>query len=410
MALPITIPYTFANATSSIPLSNLDTDFTTVANAINGIGNGTVALSNVVITGGIISNVSGLSTSSIANGTSNVSIATANGSVTVATAGTTAMTIDTSQNVGIGTVSPSQKLDVNGTILAGKSGTSVGYIGLLSGTSVNTGYAAFYNAAGTRQAYIGYIGSPNNALNIETDSGSNLPIRFGTNATEAMRIDSSQNLLVGTTNNSNSSKTVFAGSATASSGVNSVAEFQGGGSGANGGQIRLLNTYSTATSPSKWLRVNNNGSLDVVNNAYNAVLLTLDDSGNFQILGATATKASGTTWANPSDIRLKDNVADYTKGLSELLKIRVCSWTYNGKGGTTAGLQSIGVVADEIATVLPDTVREYQAKLNSDDETETAIKQFDASEVIWLLVKSAQELSAKNDALEARLAKLENAQ
>lgn len=54
MALPITIPYTFANATSSIPLSNLDTDFTTVANAINGIGNGTNALSNVTISGGSI--------------------------------------------------------------------------------------------------------------------------------------------------------------------------------------------------------------------------------------------------------------------------------------------------------------------------------------------------------------------
>lgn len=54
MALPITIPYTFTTATSSIPLSNLDSDFTTVVNAINGIGNGTNALSNVTISGGSI--------------------------------------------------------------------------------------------------------------------------------------------------------------------------------------------------------------------------------------------------------------------------------------------------------------------------------------------------------------------
>lgn len=46
MALPITIPYTFANATSSIPLSQLDSDFTTVSNAINGIGDGTNSISN----------------------------------------------------------------------------------------------------------------------------------------------------------------------------------------------------------------------------------------------------------------------------------------------------------------------------------------------------------------------------
>ena len=49
MSLPITIPYTFANATTSIPLSQLDSDFTTVVNAINGIGNGTNSLSNATI-------------------------------------------------------------------------------------------------------------------------------------------------------------------------------------------------------------------------------------------------------------------------------------------------------------------------------------------------------------------------
>ena len=79
MALPITIPYTFANATSSIPLSNLDTDFTTVANAINGIGNGTVGLTTI--------------TSPAAT------------ALTIQSAGTTAMTVDTSGNLLVGTTS-----------------------------------------------------------------------------------------------------------------------------------------------------------------------------------------------------------------------------------------------------------------------------------------------------------------
>ena len=104
MALPNSIPYTFANATTSIPLSQLDTDISTIYATVNGIGNGTVALANVVITGGIVSNVSlsnvsGVSVSSIANGTSNVSVSALNGNVTVATAGVNALTIDTSQNV-----------------------------------------------------------------------------------------------------------------------------------------------------------------------------------------------------------------------------------------------------------------------------------------------------------------------
>lgn len=58
MALPITIPNSFANAATSIPLSQLDQNFTVVKNAINGIGNGSESLSNVSITGGSISNVS----------------------------------------------------------------------------------------------------------------------------------------------------------------------------------------------------------------------------------------------------------------------------------------------------------------------------------------------------------------
>ena len=137
MALPISIPYTFANATTSIPLSQLDTDISTIYATVNGIGNGTVALSNVVITGGIISNVSGLSTSSIANGTSNVSIATANGSVTVATAGNTAMTVDTSQNMTtVGTVamgsSFKRNILINGNYLINQRG-------YVSGTATASG-------------------------------------------------------------------------------------------------------------------------------------------------------------------------------------------------------------------------------------------------------------------------------
>ena len=97
MALPITIPYTFANVTTTALLSNLDTDFTTVTNAINGIGNGSISLSNVSITGGTISGAT-VSTPSIANGTSSINIGIVNGSIVTSTNGNTAITIDTSQN------------------------------------------------------------------------------------------------------------------------------------------------------------------------------------------------------------------------------------------------------------------------------------------------------------------------
>lgn len=60
MPLPISVSYTFATQTGSIPLSQIDSNFTTVVNAINGIGNGTNSLANVSITGGSAANLTTL--------------------------------------------------------------------------------------------------------------------------------------------------------------------------------------------------------------------------------------------------------------------------------------------------------------------------------------------------------------
>jgi hypothetical protein len=120
----------------------------------------------------------------------------------------------------------------------------------------------------------------------------------------------------------------------------------------------------------------------------------LDNGGNLQIFGGSATKSSGTTWANPSDQRIKDNIRDYNKGTAELMQVRVREWEYNGKGGTVEGTKGLGVVADEVMLVLPNTVDTYEAKLESDDEENTNIKRFDATEITWLLVKTVQQQQA----------------
>lgn len=134
--------------------------------------------------------------------------------------------------------------------------------------------------------------------------------------------------------------------------------------------------------------------------------MSVNESGNLTISGSTATKATGTAWSNPSDQRLKDNIRDYQKGVSELLQIRVREWEYNGKGGTVAGTKGLGVVADEAMQVLPDTVSNYEAKLNEDDTEKTEIKAFDATEITWLLVKSVQQQQAEIESLKAQIAEL----
>ena len=134
--------------------------------------------------------------------------------------------------------------------------------------------------------------------------------------------------------------------------------------------------------------------------------MTLDSVGALILNGSTAQKATGTTWSNPSDQRLKTNIMDYPKGILELMQVRVCEWEYNGKGGTTDGLKGLGVIADEIMTVLPNTVATYNAKLNAEDEDTTEIKKFDATEITWLLVKAVQEQQVMIENLQAEITAL----
>jgi len=52
-----------------------------------------------------------------------------------------------------------------------------------------------------------------------------------------------------------------------------------GGSGSQGGQLQLWNTYGGVSTPSKYLRINNSGELDIVNSGYSAAILNLTDAG-----------------------------------------------------------------------------------------------------------------------------------
>lgn len=104
---------------------------------------------------------------------------------------------------------------------------------------------------------------------------------------------------------------------------------------------------------------------------------------------------------------MKDNVRDCEKGKVELMQVRVCEWEYNGKGGFQEGSKGLGVIADEIQLVLPNTVHTYEGRLNPEDEETTDIKSVDSTEVTWLLVKTVQEQQAVIESLVARLEILE---
>jgi len=129
------VPYTFANATTSIPLLQLDNNFATpitIGNTAVQLGNTITSVNNLTLANVTISSVSSAitpssggtgitavgtsgnvltsngtawvsqapaaSSSSISNGTSNVSISSSNGNITSYTNGVLAQTIDTNQN------------------------------------------------------------------------------------------------------------------------------------------------------------------------------------------------------------------------------------------------------------------------------------------------------------------------
>jgi hypothetical protein len=227
-------------------------------------------------------------------------------------------------------------------------------------------------------------------------------IGFTEGGAEAMRIDSSGRVGIGTTDVNGLLNVVQASNTQALLRLrNNTADT----STADG----MIFTITDAAAPV--------GSIEMVSGGSDAVLafrtngaerMSITSTGSLILVGSTAQKASGTTWSNPSDTRLKDNKQNYTKGLTELLQINVKTWEWNGKAGTTEGTTGIGVVADEIEVLLPNTVDTYKAKLNIDDTEETDVKRFDATEITWLLLNSIKEQQAIIEQLKTRLTALES--
>lgn len=111
MSLPISVTYTFANATTSTYLAYLDSNFTTVTNGINGIGNGTNALANVNITGGTAALTTPLAPTSGGTGLSSIGAS----GTTIISNGTTYVSTPAASAVAIQGAYKNLKIKVNST-------------------------------------------------------------------------------------------------------------------------------------------------------------------------------------------------------------------------------------------------------------------------------------------------------
>jgi hypothetical protein len=271
-----------------------------------------------------------------------------------ATNSTNAVYIDASQNVGIGTTSPAQKITVNS-----------------ANTSTNSLIA--YQQGGTTYGYSG-LSSVNRLqfesngcdLAIQTDTAN--VIQFVTNAVERMRIDSSGNLLVGTTSTNPA------------------------GSRVNGAVIGAGGTvYSRAASQSYFALSTTSGS--------NIGFFT-DNGSALVTAGSISSNGSTTSFNTSSDYRLKENITPLTTGLATINALKPINyvWVGNQEKGE-------GFIAHELAEIIPLAVTGEKDAVNEDGSIKP--QGVDYSKIVVHLVAAIKELSAKNDALEARLVALE---
>lgn len=111
-----------------------------------------------------------------------------------------------------------------------------------------------------------------------------------------------------------------------------------------------------------------------------------------------------------SDVRVKKDIVDLVDGLSIINQLRPVTFSYNGKSEFHSEADSertfYGLIADELKEVAPQYVIEGKGKVDGVEVED--FKTLSMTKMLPMILKSIQELSAKNDALEAKVTALEN--
>jgi hypothetical protein len=252
---------------------------------------------------------------------------------------------DASGNVGIGTSSPATRLHVyggNATVQSSTSGD--GNIRL-----TNTGASYL----------VGMLGSA---------SSTALSFYDLTNSAERMRIDSSGNLLVGTTGYIGGAGTAGLTSKTIASG-----HFAAAFEGYYGVGINAI----PATGALMYFYYNGGGSP----------------------VGSIYTNGSSTSYGTSSDYRLKENVAPMSGALAKVAALKPCTYTWKATGESDEGF-----IAHELQEVCPSAVSGKKDAVNEDGSIKP--QGIDTSFLVATLTAAIQEQQAIITQLQADVAAL----
>jgi len=213
----------------------------------------------------------------------------------------------------------------------------------------------------------------------KTGTGTYLPMTFYTGGSERMRIDSSGNVLVGTTS-ADARFVTYISTNTVSGRIGTTAS---SGQTADLFQVTALN-HASGTG-FHFIRCYSSGP-----------------TVQFAVRGDGTVYAQNTTIQSLSDARVKENVRTATEGLSVIDALRPVRFDFKNGFGNNRKNQ-LGFVAQEVEAVFPDAVDVMGDK----DENGDPYKSVGPAALIPVLVKAIQELKADNDALKARIAALE---
>jgi hypothetical protein len=284
------------------------------------------------------------------------------------------MTLNSSGNVGIGTVTTSNVRLTSIAATASWAGTFYANSGGASTTGLNEYGLSFGGNYSNGSAEVNIVyGSAGAGLDFSSYNG--------TTVTPRMRIDSAGQVAIGKTAASES-YTSGSGFGFAAPSVNPFFSVVNLATSSNNACVYLNQRNTTGT---------------------NSLIVFLTNNGSSQgSVGSITHNGTNTTYGTSSDYRLKENVALMTGALKTIAALKPVTYTWKANGSAGQGF-----IAHELQEVVPDAVSGEKDALDKDGSIKP--QNVDTSYLVATLVSAIQEQQALITQLQADVATLKGA-